>query len=473
MVLHTDTSMVPLQYLLTCAGSFSILQSGLNSGWSSYALPQLLRNNSAIPLTNNEGSWVASTFIFGIIFGSLLTGLTVDFFGRRTMLLASSLMLFCVWLIIAYAKTSWDLYLARFIAGISDGLIFPCFSMYLAEVCNFKNRGLLLSGTIIALYLGALLANILGAFLSIAQAAFSSASLALVPFFLYLLVPESPQFYVIKKKNEKASITLEKFNKKGNVDNLINSIRNTLIEQQANKKSWLQLFTDKSDWKTLAIMVGLAFFSQFSGILGIIFYMETIFESASKDINPIILISIFYLLQILASFANTFLIDRVGRRPLLLTATCLVTVGLLCVTIYFWLENTGHKNSNIYSWLAIFGLFTFIVGYSIGLFTVPIVLCSEVFALDFKSCALTIVNLAFSLVGTAIPKFFQYAKDEYGTYAPFLTFTISSACGIVFISLFVPETKRMTLEEIQNNLRSKQSLLSKTDHKVTQIVVAK
>ncbi|KAF5290643.1 hypothetical protein FQR65_LT01933 [Abscondita terminalis] len=456
--------MVPLQYILTCAGSFTFLQSGLNVGWSSYALPQLLRNDSAIPLTNNEGSWVASTFVFGTIFGSLLTGLTIDYFGRRTMLLVCSLPLFGVWLIIAYAKTSWDLYLARFIAGISDGLVYPCFSTYLAEVCNSKNRGFLISGAVINLYLGVLLSNILGAFLSIAQAAFSSATLALVPFFLYLLVPESPQFYVIKKKYEKAKVNLKKFNRESNVDDLLNSIQNTLIVQQNNKKSWLQLFSNKNNCKTLAILIALAFFHNFSGILGITFYMETIFESANKDVNPIILISIFYLLQILASFANAFLIDRVGRRPMLLTALSLVTVGLLCVTIYFWLENTGQRNVSLYSWVAIFGLFVFIIGFTIGLLIVPIVLCSELFALNFKSYAIAIVNLAFALTGSAVPKFFQYAKDEYGTYAPFLTFTISSACGIIFTYFFVPETKRMTLEEIQNELKSEQSLLSRTDY---------
>ncbi|KAF5290645.1 hypothetical protein FQR65_LT01935 [Abscondita terminalis] len=461
---QTKTSMISLQYLLFCAGSFSTLQSGLSLGWSSYALPQLMQNGSSIPLTNNEGSWVASSFLIGTIFGSLLTGFTIDVFGRRTMLLVTSLPLFGMWLLIAYAKTSWDLYLARFIAGVADGFLLPCLPLYLGEVCNSKYRGFFISGTVVVVFTGTFLANLLGAFLSITVNAFISAILSLVPFILYLFVPESPQFYVINNKNDQARISLRKFNRNGDVDALFGSIRNTLIEQQANKKSWLELFADKVNCKTLTLMIALGVFHQFSGILGITFYIETLFEQASKNVNPIVLISVYYVLQIVTSVANAFLIDRAGRRPLLLTAMCLVTAGLICVTSYFVFEHVGLANLSTYSWLAVLGLLVFIIGYTVGLVVVPVVLCSELFSLDFKSRAVTIINVIVALIGAGVPKFFQYTKDKYGAYVPFLTFAICSACSIIFIYFYIPETKRKTLEEIQNDLRSRQALLSKSEH---------
>ncbi|KAF5290650.1 hypothetical protein FQR65_LT01940 [Abscondita terminalis] len=455
--------MISLQYVLFGAGSFSALRSGLNFGWPSYALPQLLSNNSAVSLTNDEGSWIASMFVFEMIFGSLLATITVNAFGRKTMLLVASVPLCGNWLLIAYAKTSWSLYLARFIAGISDGLFFSSFPMFLAEVCNSKIRGFLITGVVAVMFIGVFLANLFGAFLSMSNVVFICAVLAIVPVCLYLIIPESPQFYIIKRNANRAKISLKKFNKNDNADVMLNLLNDTFTNQQNNKISWWQLFADKYNVKTLVLAVMLKFIHQFSGIVGITSYMETIFMKVKIDIDPIVFISVYFLLQLLISILTAFLIDRVGRRPLLLISMSSVTVGLFSVTIYFVLDSTQQENAPNYSWLAILGLFIYIIGYTLGLDNVPLVICSEIFTLNFKSYAIGITNAIFGLTGTAIPKIFQYTSDQYGAYVPFLIFAICSFCGLVFIYFFVPETKRKTLEEIQFWLKSKKSMIVRPD----------
>ncbi|KAF5290648.1 hypothetical protein FQR65_LT01938 [Abscondita terminalis] len=405
-----------MEYLLFCAGSLNLMQSGLNLGWPSYALPQLLRNDSAVPLTNNEGSWVASTFLLGTMSGSVLLALTVDVFGRRTMLCVTSLPVCASWLMIAYAKSPWYFYLARYIAGISDGAAFSCLPLYIAEVCNSNIRGFLISGTIVSAFLGIFIANLLGAFLSITKVALICAILAVVPFCLYLSIPESPQFYVIRRKFDKAKISLKKFNEKGDVDAVLNSLKITWIEQQANKKIWWQLFFDKNNCKYLGVIIALVVFQHSSGIMGITAYIETIFKKVNIEVDPIVFITVFYLLQIAVATLNSILIDKVGRRPLFLISTSLVSCGLFCVTIYFVLENAGQAHMSKYSWLAILGLFVYIVGYTTGLENIPIVLCSEIFSMNFKAPACGIKNIMFGLIGAAVPKFFQYTKDKVGTH---------------------------------------------------------
>ncbi|KAF5290647.1 hypothetical protein FQR65_LT01937 [Abscondita terminalis] len=445
------------QYTKDEFGCFSSLQCGLNLGWSSYALPQLLRNDSRTPLTNDEGSWVASIFLFGTIFGSLLIGCTIDIFGRKTVLLVTSLPFLGTWLTIAYAKTAWNLYLARFLGGILDGMIQSCMPLYLAEVCDAKIRGFLVSGTVVAIFFGTFLANLLGAFLNTFEVALTSAFLSLIPFILYIMIPDSPQFYIIKKNIDQAKISLEKFHGVDNVDGLLSSLQNNLIEQQTNKELWWKPFVDKNNCKALALMIALEFFHHFSGIFGITFYMEMVFASTKGNVNPIVFISIFYLLQIVTSTINAIFIDKVGRRSLLITSMLLVTFGLLCISIYFVIEVIEQNTISNYSYLVILGLFIYIIGYSVGLGNIPVVLCSEIFPLYFKARATAISNILFGLIGTGSPKFFQYTKDTYGTYVPFSAFTICTACGLIFACLCVPETKRDTLEEIQTKLRSKQS----------------
>ncbi|KAF5290649.1 hypothetical protein FQR65_LT01939 [Abscondita terminalis] len=425
---------VPFVFFTTC--SLGVLQSGLTIGWSSHALPQLLSNDSAIQLTNYESSWVASSFFIGIIFGSVLAALTVDVLEEEQY---------------SNAKSSWFYYCARFIAGISDGATFSCLPLFVAEVCNAKIRGFLISGIILVSFVGVLLANILGAFLSITNVAVICAVLATVPFCLYLLIPESPQFYVIRKKFDKAKVSLMRFNKKDNVDVMLNILKKSWTEQQANKKR----FFDKHNSKYLGLIIVLVLFQQCSGVMGIAAYIETIFKNVNLQVNPIVLIGIFYLLQIAVATLNSLLVDRIGRRPLLFISTSLVSGGLFCITIYYVLEDLGQINTRKYSWLVILGLFVFIIGYTAGLENVPTVLCSEIFSLNFKASASAIKNITFGLTGAAVSKFFQYTKDEFGTYVPFLGFTICSICGIFFTYFFVPETKKQSLEEIQYRLRKK------------------
>ncbi|KAF5290646.1 hypothetical protein FQR65_LT01936 [Abscondita terminalis] len=446
-----------LQYVVFCAGSFSMLQCGLHIGWPSPSLPQLLSNTSTLLVSNDEGSTIASMFLFGDVFSALLTIPLVDLIGRKNMLLFTCLPFCASWLLIAYGQSIWELYVARLIAGISDGVVFFCLPLYLAEISNFKVRGFFISGTIVTYLLGVFLANLFGTYFNITKVAFAYAILSFLTIFFYLIIPESPQFYIIRRKNDEGKMAMARFNGEDNIELSFNLMHNSIMEQKSNNTKWRQMITDPHNCRSIGLMIALRMFQQFSGFLGITFYIQTLFIKADKYVSPIVFVTIYYLLQTVGSLVNAAVIDKLGRKPLLLTSWFLIICGLSLETVYYALEKLYIFNEGDYSWLPILGLFVFIVGYTIGLQNIPIVLTGEMFPLHFKAVSTGIINFAYGITGVIASKYFQYTKDNFGLYVPFLTFTIFSICGLGFSFFYLPETKRKTLEEIQKTLTNKQT----------------
>ncbi|KAF5305824.1 hypothetical protein FQR65_LT07563 [Abscondita terminalis] len=366
-------------------GSFSALQTGLNDGWPSFVLPQLL---STIPVTSDEASWIASIYPIGTVAGSILLTLIFGIFGRRTIVLVGSLLFGVTWLIIAFGRTSWELYVARFIAGLLDGVTAPCLLLYLAEVSDTNIRGFLITGTKIFYISGIFLANLLGAFLTIFQVAITSSVMSL-GVLLGLLVPESPYFYMAKNDDSKAKIIVQ--------------------------------------------------------------------NESKDDVNPIIFVSVYYALQIIVMIINGIIIDKIGRKPLLVASMSTVVVSLMIVSAYFTLENVTTVDVSKYSWCPVFGLFLYIIGYSLGLQNVPYIIIGEIFPLHVKSVAAGLFCVVYGISAAVVSKLFQYTKDEFGIHVPFIIFAISSICSIPFFVYCVPETKKKTLEEIEKDIRLKET----------------
>ncbi|KAF5305816.1 hypothetical protein FQR65_LT07555 [Abscondita terminalis] len=328
----------------------------------------------------------------------------------------------------------WSLSSARVLAGISDGIIYPMVPVYIAETSDVKIRGFLITGIKIIYVVGIFLANLLGAFLSITN-----------------VVPESPYFYMIKGDDNKAKRSIQMFNNNSEIE----SIRNALNEQKTNGGKWVELFTEASNRKSLCLVIAMKLFEQFTGSMCFIFYSQTIFSETKSDVSSIVLISVYYVLQIVVLTINGMLIDKIGRRPLIAASAFSVVVSLLLITIYFTLKNVTDISVIDYSWCPVFGLFLFVIGFTLGLQNIPDLLVTEIFPLHVKSAAVSIFYLVDGLSTVAVSKLFQYTNDEFGMHVPFIIFSVCSLCGTPLFVFCVPETKKKTLEDIERSVRSK------------------
>lgn len=434
------------------SGTLAIITSGMNAGWPSPSLEKLLNENSTIPITNEEGSWLAVMPLIGGIIGSILYAATIDILGRKKAVLLTSFPFFATWIMVAYAKSVTVLYVARIIGGAAEGAVFTVVPIYLGEIAEPKIRGQLGSSCSVTYIFGILLINIIGNHLNISITALISSIIPILLLITFVWMPESPYYLLMKGRVDEAKKSLKIFRGHNEVDAELNRIHDAVIEQSKNSGKILDLFTVKSNRKALFIMLGLRTAQQFSGTMAITFYAKTIF-SQSNHISPNLATILYFSIQLFFAFSSSAIVDKSGRRPLLIISNIGATIALFAEGVYFFLQNCTDIDVSSFSFVQLVALILFVVMFNVGMQTIPILMLCEMFPTNIKAFALCVVDIYFCIIVTIISKFFQIMKDSFGMHVPFFAFAVCCVIGLVFIIFCVPETKGKTLEEIQQNLR--------------------
>lgn len=423
-------------------------------GWPSPSLPQLQSENSKIQITSSEGSWLVSASGIGSFAGSVLAAFLVARLGRKICILMTSPLYFTSWMMIAFANSYWVLFSARLVHGFTDGIGFISVPMYLCEIANPEVRGLISAGFPVMTAIGFLLINIFGAFWDITTTACVCSTISVVHFFSFCWMPDSPQYLIKRNRMEEAKKSFIVYNGNKNADteftNLIQSVKN---EEECKGKCW-ELLTIKSNRKAFFIAIVLRTIQQFCGVTAIIAYANAIFNESDKNISSNLSCIIYFSLQTIAVILCSFLVDRIGRKPLLLISMAGSCVALSILGVYFCIKQyTGSISS--FSFIPLLALVLYVVMSNFGLWSIPLLLLAELFPLNMQTYALGLGEIHFGLSVSITAKFFQITMDSFGMYVPFFTFAVVCLFGIAFVTVVVPETKGRTLEDIQNYLKDK------------------
>ncbi|KAL1505212.1 hypothetical protein ABEB36_004826 [Hypothenemus hampei] len=456
------------QYFATFAGAFSILTSGINLGWTSPFLPGLLSPNSSIPTTNDEGSWCAIAPLLGAPLGALIAALLVDRIGRKkTILLTAPWVSFC-FIGIAFSQTIWQITGLRFIIGSVEGALYTALPMYVGEISDPKIREFLTSTIAIAAIAGTLFINIIGSFLNIFQSSLICSLVPLVHLVWFLLVPESPYYFIKKGDFEAAKKSLQMLRAKTDVDDEVDSIAKAVVRQERSRAAGLlDLFTVRSNRRACLIFVIVCLTNKFSGKNPCMFYTEMIFEEAgSGNLDPTLSVIIYCSVELLAVTITTlFVINRFGKRFLLITSSAGCSLSVLVLATFFFLKDFDFDTSYIF-WLPITALVSYNVMFSIGLSFGMVTVLSELFPTNVKAKALCIADTFSVLMGAIVSKLFQISIDLAGSMAyPFLFFALCCCLGCFLIVRVMPETKGKTLEEIQQLLIGQDQYSSELRHR--------
>lgn len=127
-------------------------------------------------------------------------------------------------------------------------------------------------------------------------------------------------------------------------------------------------------------------------------------------------------------------------------------VSLMVTAIYLYLKNLTDVDLRQFSYVPLVALISYVIMYSVGIQTVPVLMLSEIFPTNVKAFALGLVDIYFALSVILVSKFFHWSSINYGMHIPFFTFAACSFIGLIFVKFIVPETKGKTLEDIQNEL---------------------
>lgn len=264
-------------------------------------------------------------------------------------------------------------------------------------------------------------------------------------------MPESPSFLIRKKNKDQAEAMLVLLRGREEAKQELERIE---TEQEIHKEgTWKDLFCDKTNRKAALISYGLRTIQQFSGATALTFYCKTIFEESNDVINSNISTLLYFSLQLIVAFLMIFIVDSVGRKPLLLISVIGTTITLFLMSAYLFVKEKTDIDVTSFKFLPIFALFTNIVFFSIGIRNIPLLMTAEVFAPSIKSVALSFGTSYYSIVAFFVAKLYYVVNDAFGMYASFLLYGVLTLFSTFFIIFFIPETKGLNLEEIQKKLQ--------------------
>lgn len=342
--------------------------------------------------------------------------------------------------------------ISRFLNGLGTGAIFTVLPMYVGEISEDEVRGAL--GTFMQLFItfGLLFSYGIGPYTTVAHfnlACVIPALLFLCIFFMY--IPDSPYYLIAANDKDAAEKALKKLRSSENVEKELEIIKKSVEESLANKASFLDIFKSKGLTKALILSVGLVTFQQFSGICAILFYTQTIFAATGSTIPADISTIIIGIVQILGSFIGPALVDKKGKRFLLLFSATGMFIFQVVLGLYFYLKDSG-KDVHVIFWMPVLCLIGYMITYSAGFGPLPWAVMGELFPANVKSAASTVTASFCWILAFFITKFFASISDLIGNAGSFWIFAV--CCGIagIFVYKLLPETSGKSLQEIQDIL---------------------
>ncbi|XP_047369136.1 facilitated trehalose transporter Tret1-2 homolog isoform X1 [Vespa velutina] len=448
------------QYIITLSASLIGMQSGMTLGWTSPILPFLSSKRSFIPqLTEDETSWITSLLALGAILGAVPAGKIADYFGRKLAMALTAIPFLISWITLIFSRNIIGVYVARFVGGIGSGAACVLVPVYIGEIAQASIRGML--GTFFPLLFsfGIVFSYVMGAYLS--YTIFNVSCCFVLTIFLVIIVflPESPMWLVHQEKKSQA-VKVLKILRGVNYDvkEEISTLQDEADRVEAKRGGIMDLIGTKAGRKAFGTCLGLMWFQQMSGIDAVLFYTVRIFQNAGSTIEPFVATIVIGLIEVIMTICVVLIIDRFGRKPLLIISGVAMTLCLGVLGYYFKIKTDG-KDVLFLGWVPLTCLSLFNVVFSIGYGSVPFAMISELFPPETKGVASSIsIMVHWSLV-FAVTKLFPKMENVLGEATTFWTFACFTALSAAFAFFFVPETKGKTLQDIQKKLERKRKLI--------------
>ncbi|KOC64045.1 Facilitated trehalose transporter Tret1 [Habropoda laboriosa] len=424
--------------------------------WSSPYVSQLTSPEFPFPVTMSQMSWVVSLLNLGRLFGAIGGASCINYLGSKTTILIASMPMALCWFFIIVANSVEWLYVARFCGGIGVGTAYSCFSFYLGEIAETSNRGALVALATSGVPIGNLVMSIMGAYLPMKTTAMISLALCVVLIVLFVYLPESPHHLIKKNLDEKAKSSIRWYHRDCDVELEFIALRKFI--EDLGKQRLSNLLKDLRTVhfrKSMLIGIVLTTYNQLSGINHILFYMESILTSAKISvIEPAQVVIIVMAFGIVGSGVSMFLMDRCGRKMLMVLSCIGVTLSWCLLTIEFHLLSFGYDPKSVET-VSIVAMCTFYTTVFIGILPVPLAMLSEIFAPHLKCVAACLTSILAGVVSFLTAFTYLPLLSALSERYLFLFYALLLATAIPFTIFCVPETKGLSLQEIQSKLVGK------------------
>ncbi len=436
---------------------------GFDTGVISGAIPFL---RSDFVLSDNQVENLTAFGLIGAVIGALICGRITDILGRRKVILASAFVFATGALWSGFAPNIAQLLLSRLYLGLAIGVSSFATPLYIAEVSPTKIRG-----TLVSMFQLLITVGILAAYMSDSYFAdnnnpeswrpmfYVGVIPAIILFIGMFFLPETPRWLMGKGRDNEARRVLSRTEDPTLIDQAIENMKKD-IQQDAEQMHWTEIF---KPWlfNAMIIAVGIMFFQQFVGINTVIYYSPEIFLKAGFEGNQAAIAASVSVgvVNVLFTILSLFLIDKLGRRKLFFIGTTGIFFSLLLIGFCFAFSELLGDYTKI---VLVACMLCYIAFFAISLGPLGWLIISEVFPLKVRGLGSSIGSLANWGFNTLVVwTFFKmidgfnslFGKEEMGTASAFWVFAAVAIIALIWGYFFIPETKGVSLEKIEEHWR--------------------
>jgi MFS family permease len=505
-----NKKLVFIAFVVSLGGFLFGFDAGIISGVMSFASPEF-------NLSDIQSGWVVSSPSFAAMIAMLFSGRLSDKFGRKKILLFVAF-LYAISAVLSALATSYEmLYIARIIGGLAFGAALVLAPMYIAEISSAENRGKLVSLqqlNIVFGFFAAFLSNYFFNKYNTPESLFLTdenvwrwmLGIELIPavaYFIFLFfIPKSPRWLYLKQNYEETRKVLIQIHGKEKGALEIMSIEENIYADKLKPPIQVKDLFKRSLRFILVVGLIVGVLQQITGINAVYFYATSIFKQTGIGTDAAfssgVLLST---ISVIFTFFAIYLIDRMGRRPLLLIGTAGIAISLLVCAYGFnqatyklsqekinqfefsesqklspfadqlYDNDIDFKNdiksalgNKVYSKndgaileaatainanLILIGILGFIACFAFSLGPVMWVLLSELYPLKYRGLAIGVIAFVNSLISSLVQLIFPWELSNLGNALTFFIFGAIALVGFFILLKILPETKGKSLEELE------------------------
>jgi major inositol transporter-like SP family MFS transporter len=423
----------------------------------------LLYMRDDLNLTSFWEGFVVSSLLFGAAFGALIGGRVADRFGRKRSLMVCAVLFLFGALGSATAPSLVPMIFARIVLGLAVGAASATVPLFLAEMAPANRRGRIVTINELMIVTGQMMAFIVNAGLdrwydgpSVWRWMLAIASVpAVLLFFGMMTLPDSPRWYALKGRfadvRRVLQLTRPPQDVEAEYELIVEHAQRDVAEDKGAALRDLRAYA----WmrRILLVGIGLAIVQQATGINTAIYYAPSILESTGLGTSAALVATIAVgVISVTMTIVGIILLGRMNRRPLLITGFAGVAGSQAALAICFTLpESTLRSYLVLAAMVSFVGFVQCFIGIGVWL------LLSEIFPMAIRGFAMGVAVFVLWIVNATISLVFPSLVGALGATGTFSIFVVINICSIWFVARFVPETRGRTLEELEDEFRSRKS----------------
>ncbi|MCM3189447.1 sugar porter family MFS transporter [Bacillus subtilis] len=438
--------------------TFGGLLFGYDTGVVNGALPFMAQPNQLNLTAFTEGV-VASSLVLGAAFGSLFGGRLSDFKGRRKSLMYLSILFFFSTIGCVLSQNVTVIVFFRFLLGLAVGGASVIVPSYLAEMSPADRRGrivtqnelMIVTGQFLAFVINAIIGNAFGGSSHVWRYMLVIAALPAIALWIGVaILPESPRWLASKGRQTDALQVLKKIRKNSIAQKELNDITTYIEEEKKTEK--IQFKDLRIPWirRIVILGIGIGVISQFTGINSIMYYGTKILQSSGFETKAALIGNVANgFIAVIACVIGMSIINKVNRRLMFLTGLVGVTISLILIGVSSLVLN----GSPIFPYIILSLTVLYLAFFQGAVGPLTWLMLSEIFPTCLRGLGMGIAVFCLWLSNFLVGLFFPVLLSGIGISATFFVFASFGILGITFIGRLLPETRGLSLEQIEQNFK--------------------